>query len=120
MQMRAISRTAAIIIFAAATTLAYGQTNGTDGDTSTTSTGVLSKKAMRAQNRALERSVRHSFNKTKGLNESAINVIARGGNVTLEGTVPDENQIELAGSAASAAQGVNHVDNRITIREPGN
>jgi hyperosmotically inducible periplasmic protein len=117
MQMRVISRTAAIIILAAATTLSYGQTSD---DTSTPTSATSSKKAMRAQNRALEKSVRRSFNKTQGLVGSGINVVVRGSNVTLEGSVPEESQIELAGNAASTTSGVSHVANRITIREPGN
>jgi osmotically-inducible protein OsmY len=75
---------------------------------------------MRAQNRALEKSVRRSINKTKGLNGAGINVVVRGGKVTLEGSVTDQSQIELAGNAASATSGVSHVDNRITVRQPGN
>jgi hyperosmotically inducible periplasmic protein len=116
MQMRVISRTVAIIILAAATTMSYGQTSD---DASTTTSGTTSKKAMRAQNRSLEKVVRRSFNKTKGLNGSDITVVVRGNNVALAGSVPDASQIELAGNAASAAPGVSHVDNRITIREPG-
>jgi hyperosmotically inducible periplasmic protein len=120
MQIRAISRTAAIIVLAVATTVAYGQTSGTSDDTSTGASGISSKKEMRAQNRALEKSVRRSINKTKGLNGAGINVVVRGGKVTLEGSVTDQSQIELAGNAASATSGVSHVDNRITVRQPGN
>jgi hyperosmotically inducible protein len=120
MQIRAISRTAAVIVLAVATTLAYGQTNATSDDTSTATSGTPSKKEMRAQNRALEKSVRRSINKTKGLSGAGINIIVRGSKVTLEGSVTDQSQIELAGKAASATSGVSHVDNRVTIREPGN
>lgn len=84
------------------------------------STAATSKKAIRAENHALGRSVRHSLTKVKGLDSSHINVLARGSTVTLEGSVPDQSQIDTAQAAAAKVAGVQRVDNRLTIYEPGN
>ncbi|MDR5817259.1 MULTISPECIES: BON domain-containing protein [unclassified Caballeronia] len=92
----------------------------TAAEASPDSTAATSKKAIRAENRALGRSVRHSLTQAKGLDSSHINVLARGSTVTLEGSVPDQSQIDTAQAAAAKVAGVQRVDNRLTIYEPGN
>jgi osmotically-inducible protein OsmY len=100
--------------------LAYAQTapSGADG-TATSEMAPPTKKQMRMDNRLLSRAVRHSLTKTKALNASGITVLAHGGKVTLDGTVPDASQIQLAENAASATHGVTQVDNRLIVREIG-
>jgi osmotically-inducible protein OsmY len=44
-------------------------------------------------------------------------VRARGGAVTLTGTVPDEGQIEAAGAAAKGVAGVTSVSNKLTVMQ---
>ena len=77
------------------------------------------KKAIRAQNRQLAMNVRHALTKTKHLSASGINILARGGVVTLDGTVPTDDQIQLAADTASQVTGVTNVKNNLIVREEG-
>ncbi|AQH02527.1 transporter [Burkholderia sp. KK1] len=88
-------------------------------DSSSDSTAA-SKKTVRTENRALSHSVRQSLTKVPGLDSSHINVLARGGTITLAGYAPDQSQIDSAQTAASKVAGVQRVDNRLTVLEPGN
>lgn len=81
---------------------------------------VHSKKEVRAQNRALEKKVRHALTASKQLNSSDIRIIAKNGKVALEGDVPDPTQIQLAGDVATKVSGVSSVQNNLTVREEGN
>ncbi|SAL45022.1 lipoprotein [Caballeronia cordobensis] len=89
-------------------------------DSSSDSTAAGSKKTVRTENRALSHSVRQSLTKVPGLDSSHINVLARGGTITLAGYAPDQSQIDSAQTAASKVAGVQRVDNRLTVLEPGN
>jgi hyperosmotically inducible protein len=103
-----------------ASPFAYAQTTAAAGDdTAASATAPATKKQMRADNRVLSKAVRRSLTKTKGLDTSAITVLSRGGKVTLDGSVPDTSQIQLAGDAATATHGVTEVDNRLIMREGG-
>jgi osmotically-inducible protein OsmY len=116
MKISSLSRTAVFVVAATSSALVYAQT---DSSTDTT-TSAPTKKEIRAQNHALEKSVRRSLVKTRNLDTSNIVVIARNGTVTLNGGVLDSAEIERAAAAARATPGVIHVNNEITIREPGN
>jgi len=76
-------------------------------------------KATKASNRALQRSVRKALSKTKGLSVNNITVRARSGAVTLEGSVPEQPQSDLATQAAQGVAGVTSVKNDLTIRAIG-
>ena len=76
-------------------------------------------KSTKAANRALQRAVRKTLSKTKGVSVDNITVHARGGAVILEGSVPEQSQIDLATQAAQGVQGVTSVKNDLTIREIG-
>lgn len=78
-----------------------------------------SAKSVKASNRALQRSVRKALSKTKGLSVDNITVRARSGAVTLEGSVPEQPQIDLATQAAQGVAGVTSVKNDLTIRAIG-
>lgn len=78
-----------------------------------------SAKATKAANRALQRKVRKTLSKTKGLSVTNITVRARSGAVTLEGSVPEESQSDLATQAAQGVSGVTSVKNALTIRSIG-
>ncbi|CAD6534017.1 hypothetical protein LMG27952_02866 [Paraburkholderia hiiakae] len=88
-------------------------------DTSAATSATPSKKEIRAQNRKLESQVRHALTKTKDLDAAGITVVARGGKITLDGTVPDEDQIALAGTSAAGVAGVSSVTNNVRMREAG-
>lgn len=76
-------------------------------------------KQTRAANRALQKKVRATLARTKGLTVGNITVKARGGAVTLAGSVPEQAQIELATNAAQGVAGVTSVQNGLTIRAIG-
>jgi hyperosmotically inducible protein len=78
-----------------------------------------SAKSTKASNRALQRSVRKALSKTKGLSVNNITVRARSGAVTLEGSVPEQGQSDLATQAAQGVAGVTSVKNALTIRAIG-
>jgi hyperosmotically inducible protein len=78
-----------------------------------------STKSTKAANRALERSVRKALSKTKGVSVANITVHARSGAVILEGSVPDQSQVDPATQAAQGVAGVTSVKNDLTIRAIG-
>jgi len=75
----------------------------------------MSAKEARAANRRLQKDVLHVLARTKGLSVSNITVRANDGAVTLEGAVPDQAQIELAGQAAANVPGVKSVKNALAL-----
>ncbi|WP_116140217.1 BON domain-containing protein [Trinickia diaoshuihuensis] len=77
------------------------------------------RKADRAANRALEKKVRVALTHTKGLDVSDITVLARKGAVTLVGTVPESQQIQLAQTSVQGLDGVVSLTNNLTERYPG-
>ena len=76
-------------------------------------------KQTRAANRSLSRKVRSALAKTKGLSVSNITVRARGGDVTLQGSVPQQEMVDIATQAAQGVAGVTSVKNALTIRAEG-
>lgn len=108
-----------IIVLALLTAISLG---GTPAATSAASASAMptkeQKKAAKAANRALVKKVRSTLQKTQGLVASDITILANAGAVTLEGSVPDESQIQLAETATQGVTGVTSVSNylRITIR----
>lgn len=120
MQCRYVIAVCATTITIVVSPLVYAQTAASGGDvTATSEMASTTKKQMRADNRLLSRAVRHSLTKTKTLNASGIIVLAHDGKVTLDGSVPDASQIQLAANVASATHGVTQVDNRLIVREAG-
>ncbi|HEY1995786.1 BON domain-containing protein [Paraburkholderia sp.] len=95
---------------------AYAQSSDADA---ASSMAAPSAKSTKAANRALQRSVRKALSRTKGLSVNNITVRARGGAVTLEGSVPEQPQIDIATQAAQGVQGVTSVKNALTIRPIG-
>lgn len=112
MQTRTFVFTMAAVTALIATSLAETQT--------ASAADTVSKKEAHSNNHVLSHTVRQSLTKVKGLDSSRIHVLARGSTVTLEGTAPDQSQIDSAASAAAKVAGVSHVDNRLAINEPGN
>jgi hyperosmotically inducible protein len=50
---------------------------------------------------------------------SDVRVVARSGKVSLDGTVPDASQFQLASSVTSGVQGVSSVSNMLLLRTEG-
>jgi hyperosmotically inducible periplasmic protein len=85
---------------------------------SSASAGTPSKSSIRKANRALSKKVLNALSKG-GVDTSGINVLVKGGAVTLAGTVPEAPQSEKAGSIAKGMSGVTSVKNALTIHEKG-
>jgi len=77
-------------------------------------------KARRAQNHLVQKNVRHALTASKGLNSSGISILAKDGVVTLVGSAPDDKQIARAVTVAQSVAGVQRVDNRLKVFQPGN
>jgi hyperosmotically inducible protein len=89
-----------------------------DSATTSTATQATSKSAVRKANRALSRKVVQALSKG-GVNTTGINVLAKGGVITLAGGATDQTQIDKATSIAKGVSGVTSVKNVLTIREGG-
>jgi osmotically-inducible protein OsmY len=96
---------------------AYAQSS--DATATTDAPAATNTKAAKTANRQLGRKVRSALAKTKGLSVANITVRARGGAVTLAGTVPEQQQIDLATQSAQGVAGVTSVKNALTIRPVG-
>ena len=100
----------ALILAASVSAWAQGNDTGTAPATSQSS---------KQANHALEKKVRAALVHAKDIKTENILVRARGGAVTLEGTVPDASQIDMATQVAQGVAGVTSVKNALTIKEPG-
>ncbi|WP_179405293.1 BON domain-containing protein [Burkholderia guangdongensis] len=80
--------------------------------------GATSKKTIRQANRALRRKVYAALAKHKEIDAGSISVIAKGGAVTLNGTVAEASQITTAGEIAKGVSGVTSVTNKLTLQRP--
>lgn len=67
----------------------------------------------------LEGQVRHALT-THKIESSDIRIVARGGVVTLDGTVQDQSQIAQATTVAQSVTGVKSVKNNLSMHEAGN
>lgn len=98
---------------------AYAQSSDAAAPAAASASASPTAKQTKAANRALGRKVRTALSKTKGLSVANITVRARGGAVTLAGTVPEQQQVDLATQAAQGVAGVTSVKNALTIRPVG-
>ena len=100
--------------------VAHAQTDAGASSASAPVSSKAARKQVRAENRALAKSVRQALAHTKGLVSSGITVIAKSGAVTLTGTTPDQPQIALAEATARNVSGVTSVKNNLTLDIVGN
>ena len=77
-----------------------------------------SKKATPAD-RALGKAVRRALAKAQGFDVSGVFVRARGGAVTLSGTVKNGEQIQQAEEITKTVQGVTSVNNKLSLFHGG-
>jgi hyperosmotically inducible periplasmic protein len=100
---------------------AYSQASDTGADMSTQPSAKQQHKAMKKADRALARKVRSALAKAKGV--SAANIIVRAnadtGDIYLEGSVPEQPQVDQATQVAQNVSGVKNVKNDLTIRPVG-
>ncbi|USU16941.1 BON domain-containing protein [Paraburkholderia fungorum] len=86
-----------------------------DATMGTTAAPAASAKATKKANGQLGRKVRSALAKAQGIDVSNIAVRARGGAVTLTGSVPEQGQIDNAGTVAKGVAGVTSVTNKLTV-----
>ncbi|WP_028207207.1 BON domain-containing protein [Paraburkholderia nodosa] len=84
-----------------------------------TGTAPATSQSSKQANHALEKKVRAALEHAKDIKVENIVIRARGGAVTLEGTVPDSSQVDKAAQVAQGVPGVTSVKNALTIKEPG-
>lgn len=107
-----------VIVMAVATLIGVG-TLGTSVNSFAQGSAIARKSASIKANFRLEEAVQKAFDKQKHLNSSDVRVVSRNGVVSLEGTMPDDKQIQRATEVATATPGVKSVTNSLTVREEG-
>lgn len=80
--------------------------------------GIQEETRQAAADAALATKVRTVLATRKGLDASRLQVEARGGHVILKGEVASREQAELAERAAMEVEGVQSVENQLTVRVP--
>ncbi|CAB3778408.1 hypothetical protein LMG28688_00584 [Paraburkholderia caffeinitolerans] len=90
---------------------AHAQSSSPVTAASVAAPGVDSK----AADRALRKDVVRALTRTKGLNSTRITVRVKEGAVTLEGSVPEQAEVDLATQAAQSVSGVTSVKNTLAI-----
>lgn len=83
------------------------------------SSAVPSAREARLANRRLAKTVRSRLAKVKGIDVLNIVVVAKSGTITLGGSVPEADQIELVIAAARDTPGVEAVINALRVKAPG-
>ncbi|MCC8404004.1 BON domain-containing protein [Paraburkholderia sp. MMS20-SJTN17] len=74
--------------------------------------------SARKANRTLRRQVYAAIGKHKEISAGNISVIAKGGAVTLSGTVTDASQVNQVAEIAKGVPGVTSVTNKLTVQKP--
>ncbi|VXC13608.1 BON domain-containing protein [Burkholderia sp. 8Y] len=82
-------------------------------------TAEQTAKAAKSADRALARKVRTALSRNKNISATNVTVRARSGVVTLQGSVPEQLQIDQATQVAQSVPGVLSVKNALTIRAFG-
>lgn len=83
-----------------------------------TSASAAAPVSSRQANRALRRQVYAALGKHKEISAGNISVIAKGGAVTLSGTVTDASQVNQVAEIAKGVPGVTSVTNKLTVEKP--
>ena len=116
MKTRNVLQLLAIIGCVTLTSGVYAQAS----DMSMASAPATSSKKATSADKKLGRDVRKALSKAPGFNVSNVFVKARGGAVTLSGSVPEGSQIAQAGEVAKGVPGVTSVNNKLTLYSHGN
>jgi hyperosmotically inducible protein len=90
-----------------------GSAAGSNGAAPATVPGSAAK-----SNRTLRKRVYATFAKHSEIDAGSISVTAKDGVVTLNGTVPDAQQVDEVSGIAKGVPGVVSVTNRLTIQRP--
>lgn len=84
-----------------------------------TTAAATDAKSLRQQNRKLARDVRRALQNAQ-LNVDDVRILVKSGAVTLDGTVPDGDDVSKVPTVAAKVPGVTSVANNVSIREEGN
>ncbi|TKC88263.1 BON domain-containing protein [Trinickia terrae] len=106
-----------VVVCIAVASSAYAQSSDAMSNSGTTS--AQSAKATKQANRKLGLAVRKALAKAQGFDVSNVFVRARGGAVTLTGTVPESGQIAQAEEVTKGVPGVTSVSNKLTLGAQG-
>ncbi|MDR5855269.1 BON domain-containing protein [Caballeronia sp. LZ062] len=106
-----------VVVCVAVASSAYAQSSDAAATTSTESAAPTKaqKSATKKTDRKLGYAVRRALSKAQGFDVSNVYVRARGGAVTLTGTVPEGAQISQAEEVAKGVSGVQSVSNKLTL-----
>lgn len=113
---KSFSRKAAVMV--AAALIGMG-TLGTSVTSFAQESMIAKKSAAIKADFKLEHAVQKAFDKEKHFDSSDVRVVSRKGVVTLDGTMPDDKQIQKATEIATATPGVKSVTNSLTMKEAG-
>ncbi|CAB3770914.1 transporter [Burkholderia sp. MSh2] len=80
--------------------------------------GTVASVSTRKANRALRRKVYAAIGKHKKISAGNISIVAKGGAVTLNGTVTDAAQVDEVAEIAKGVPGVSSVTNKLTVQKP--
>lgn len=98
---------------------AWAQGGASSGESSGAAAAPASTpKEIRKANRALSRKVYAALAKHKEIDAGSISIVARGGAVTINGTVSEASQIDTVVETAKAVPGVKSVTNRLSVQRP--
>ena len=115
-----VLRMAAGLLVALTSVPAWAQSSATSTEPSAApaASAAPAPKSDRSANRALRRKVYSAIVKHKEISAGNISVVAKGGAVTLYGTVTDPSQIDKVAEIAGGVQGVTSVTNKLTVEKP--
>lgn len=88
------------------------------GTSSMAASGAAAPATGRKADRALRRKIYAAMGTHKEIDAGNISVIAKGGAVTLNGTVEDPSQINKVAEIAKGVPGVTSVTNKLTVKKP--
>lgn len=106
-----------IALCVATASSAYAQASGAT-DSGMAASGTSRTKTVKKADRKLGLDVRKALSKAQGFDVSNVYVRARGGAVTLTGSVPDGAQIPQAEEVAKNVAGVKSVSNKLSVATP--
>ncbi len=116
-------RIAGAVLFALASVHTWAQPGASEAsaasnETTVAASGGMTGKETRAVNRALRRKVYAAIVAHKEINAGDISVAAKGGAVTLNGTVVDASQIDKVTAIVQGVPGVSSVTSKLTVKKP--
>jgi hyperosmotically inducible periplasmic protein len=104
-----------VVVCVAVASSAYAQSSDAAATDSTTTTSKPRFTSTKKTDRKLGLDVRRALGKANGVDISHIFVRARGGAVTLTGSVPNGDQILKVGDIAKGVAGVTSVSNKLSL-----